>query len=205
MSIVRDIGIALPSLEARSFVTCSTGNQAPFGTGTTGNVAQSSDGAVGISGRIIDRLSELTRAYPVCEPFTLLESTKGSTAADRKVTLGVKLQHGDSSGGGDMADYSTGSQPSDKSYFSSARSTDHRSWDATFSTGGLRVSSAPSYYDIRAAKRYVRAVHIAYKNSVSTESTGDEGARLSGGIVFKGAESLPDNAVESWASTTTST
>lgn len=192
MSIVRDLGILLPSLEARPFVTCSTGNQAPFGTGTTANVVQSSDGAAGVSGRIIDRLSELVDRYPVAMPFTVLESTKGSTEADRKVTLGVKLQHGDSSGGGDMADYSTGSQPSDKSYFSTARTTDMKQWDGTFSTGGMRVASAPAYYDLRAAKRFIRGVHIASKNRVTTESSGDEGARVSGGIAFLGGEQIAD-------------
>jgi hypothetical protein len=202
MSIIRDLGVILPSLEERPFVTCSTGNQAPFGTGTTGNVVQSSQGAEGIAGRVIDRLSDLyTKDLPlVAAPFTHLYSSRGSTAADRKITLGVKLQHGDSSGGGDMADYSTQAQPDDKNFFSTARTTEMIAW----STGALRLMSNASYYDLRAAKRFIRAVHYGSKNAGTTESTGDEGARFSGGIAFLGGNT-PKIDAETAGSTSTST
>lgn len=217
MAIVNELGFSVVSLEERLFITCSTAQVANSGnpflsTGaSTGNAAPSSDAAVGISGRIIDRLSaQLTPRFTVAWPFTELNSTRGSTEANRQVSVGVKLQHGDSSGGGDMADYSTGSQPDNKVYFTTARTSDMAAWstgesDGGGSTGPFRGASAPAYYDLRGAKRYIRAVHIASKNRVTTESSGDEQARISGGITFVGGDQLPMRADFGYASTSTST
>lgn len=206
MSITRDLGITVPSLEDRLFVTCSTGSQGIAGAGSTTNVVQSSDAANGVNGRIIDRLATLATARQmVAVPFTQLQSTRGSTEADRMHTVGVKLQHGDSSGGGDMADYSTQSQPATRTYFTTARTSDMASWDTTGSTGALRLTSDAAVYDLRAAKRFIRAVHIATKNRATTESSGDEGARISGGIVFLGGQLTPQPTDRGYSSTTTTT
>lgn len=207
MSIVNELGFVIPSLEDRLFVTCSTGSQGIAGAGSTTNVVQSSAAAAGATtGRIIDRLGDqLTQRFTVAMPFTLLQSTRGSTEADRLHTVGVKLQHGDSSGGGDMADYSTGSQPDTRNFFTTARSSDMASWDSAGSTGAFRGMSNPAYYDLRAAKRYIRVAHIASKNRVTTESSGDEGSRLSGGILFIGAERLPQGTDVGFSSTSTTT
>lgn len=197
MSIIRDLGITLPSLEEFSALFGgSTGSQA---LGTTGYATTS---VSAINGRVIDRLSDLyTKDVPlVAVPVTHLFSSRGSTSPDRLLTLTVKLQHGDSSGGGDMADYSTQAQPADKNYFSSARTTDMTSW----SSGPARLFSNASYYDLRAAKRYIRAVHGAVKNTVTTESTGDEGARISGVITFLG-NATPTPSYRGVGSTSTST
>lgn len=202
MSIIRDLVLTIPSLEERSFVTCSTGNQAPFSGGTTANIVQSSDGAVGIAGRVIDRLTDLTKDLTlVASPATYLYSTRGSTEADRKLVLGAFLQHGDSSGGGDMAVYSSGSQSDDNVFHTSARTTDHGGW----TTGSnLRYASHQSYYDLRTAKRFIRAMHTAVKNKVTTESSGDEGARIGGTISFIGG-STPKIELRGAGSTSTST
>jgi hypothetical protein len=207
MSIIRDLGLTLPSLEERFFVTCSTGTGS-WGA-TTGTVVLGASGAAGISGRIFDRTAHLLTGYMVAMPFTHLYSSRGSTAPDRKITLGVKLQHGDSSGGGDMADYSTQSQPADKIYFgATARTTEYQNWTTDDldenSTGPVRLASGPSYYDVRAAKRFLRAVHFATKDANTTESTGDEGARLSGGVTFIGGDT-PQHSVKSPLSSSTST
>ena len=212
MSIVRDLGFTVRSLEDRGFITCSTGQIAGSGgffstMASTANLVASTDGAVGISGAIIDRLGDLlghTR-FTVAMPTTFFHSTRGSTGADRKISLGVKLQHGDSSGGGDLADFSTGSQPTDKVYFSTARTTDMANWDTTGSSGGARLSSPSAYYDIRAAKRFIRAVHLVYKANATTESTGDEGGRISGSITFLGGDLLPMVAGATNYSATSST
>lgn len=205
MSIIRDLGYTVPSLDdTLCLFGGSTGNQ--LGVGTTAALAISTAPESGVNGRIVDRLASLfTKDLPlVAVPATLIYSSRGSTAADRKLTLGVKLQHGDSSGGGDMADYSTQSQPADKSYFSTARSSDAQIWDSTGSTGPFRGQSGPAYYDLRAAKRFIRAVHYATKNSVTTESTGDEGAKLSGVITFLGG-GTPQAAIKDYTGTSTTT
>lgn len=199
MSIVRDLGITLQALDDQSVVTCSTANQNQT---STGNVTQSSTAANGLNGRIIDRLGDfLVSRYPAAFIAAYLYTTRGSTEADRKLTLGVKLQHGDSSGGGDMADYSTGQQPADQTLFSTARTTDMVAW----TTGTMRAQSNPGYYDLRAAKRFVRSVVTASKNKATTESSGDESFRVGGSITFVGGDMVPQNAYTGAGSTTTST
>src|SRR5690349_6416616 len=90
----------VPGVSAQQKVfTCSTGDGAS---------------AAAINGREIDRLGlGGGRIYESAEPFIHVYTTVGSTAADQKVTLSIKLQHSDSSGGGDMADYSTGMTAAD--------------------------------------------------------------------------------------------
>lgn len=199
MSLVRDMAFILVSPE-RPFVTCSTGDQVI--KAATGDVVQSSNGANGVAGRIVDRLGDmLSQRYQVVMLSANLSATRGSTEADRKLTLGVKLQHGDSSGGGDMADYSTGSQPVTDTFFTSARTTPESNW----STGPFYANSEPAYYDLRAAKRFIRPAVIATKNKVTTESSGDEGARISAVMSFMAAEQLPPNPWTSQGSTSTST
>jgi hypothetical protein len=201
MSIVRDIGYTLQALDVTSVVTCSTANQT---LASTANVVQSSAAfAVGVNGRIIDRLSEpfLTQRFTVAMPSAKLRASRGSTETDRYLSLGIKLQHGASSGGGDMADYSTGSQPADAVFFTTAQTTPMYSW----STGGIYAQTKPAYYDLRGANRYIRAVVFPKKDKVTTESSGDEGMTVTADICFLGADSLPINAWTSAGSTTTST
>jgi len=201
MSIVRDLGLTLQAVEDTAVITCSTAS-APFAS--TGYFAAASTWAspASINGRLIDRLGDrLTQNYPVAMPAAYLYSTKGSTEVDRKLSLGIKLQHGDSSGGGDLADYSTGSIQDDAVFFSTARTTDMAAW----TTGTLRGTTKPTYYDLRAAKRYIRTVVTASKNRVTTETSGDEAFHVGGVITFLGADSLPANAWTSAGSTSTST
>jgi hypothetical protein len=190
MSIVRDLPITLVGLEERSFQTCSTGAQVFASTANQLMVAAL--GTITANGRIIDRLYDLPASYSVASPVATLASTRGSTEADRRLTLGVKLQHGDSSGGGDMADYSTQFTPDDRNFFSTVRTSDYANWDASRSTGPFYGQSNPAYYDVRAAKRYIRMVGTYGKNKVTTESSGDEGARAGGVITFLGGDFVKD-------------
>ncbi len=203
MAIVRDIPFAMVALEDTIFVTCSALMSTAASTAAKGmlSVDSTADAIVAAGsettafGRVIDRLlPPIGTLYQVAAPSAWLHSTRGSTAADRKLTIGVKLQHGDSSGGGDMADYSTGNQPADRQYFSSARSTDHASWDATLSTGEVYAASNPCYYDLRAAKRFLRVAVPVFKNAVTTESSGDEQSRVGAVLTFMGGAELPQNA-----------
>ena len=76
-----------------------------------------------------------------------------STAGASRVSLDVVVQSGNSSGGGDMANYSTEELPSSaQNYFSTAMSTSHPSW----STGTIRTQYSPEPITLLGTKRYVR-------------------------------------------------
>lgn len=218
MSLVRDLGITLPAMADTVFVTCSniistgaasTTPNIRFNTTADAIACPTGGTYVTANGRIIDRLLQpLGTAFNVAMPSARWYSSLGSTEANRMIGIGVKLQHGDSSGGGDMADYSpsTGGIPEDRAYFSTARSTDHACWDATLSTGVLYAASNPAYYDLRGAKRYIRTVVRVTKNRVTTETSGDELARVGAQVTFLSGAYLPIPAdVSSPFSTSTST
>lgn len=214
MSIVRDIPFTLNALEDTILITCSALMSTAGSTAAKGmlSVQTTADALVATAettafGRIIDRTAfPIGTRYQVAAPAAYLHSTRGTTDADAKVTIGVKLQHGDSSGGGDMADYSTGNQPDDRQFFSTARSTAHASWDATLSTGEFYGVSNPAYYDLRGAKQYLRVAVPVSKNSQTTESTGFEQSRVGATLTFLGGANLPQaDDVTSAFSTSTST
>lgn len=211
--LIRDLPFTVNAMQEQVLVTCSAiystaGSTSPrglVGAGTTADAIVSAGAETTAYGRIIDRLRQPIGAmYAGLVAGAWLHSTRGSTEADRKVTIGVKLQHGDSSGGGDMADYSTGSQQDDRVFFSSARSTDHVSWDATESTGELYAASHATYYDLRAAKRYIRVAVPVYKNRVTTESSGDEQARVGASVTFVAGDRIPQR-VDTYSPFSTST
>lgn len=224
MGLVRDIPFTLIAIPDRLLATCaalvttgSTGVVTPIADTSadavisTGDLGAISDGVFAgmgtANGTIIDRLRQpLGTHYEACVVGAWIASTRGSTEADRKLAVGLKLQHGDSSGGGDMADYSTGSQPSDRQYFSTARTSDMAQWDASESTGPVYAVSDPGYYDLRVAKQYLRVVGRYGKNKVTTESSGDEQSRAGATITFLSGRNVPANADTTGPySTTTST
>ena len=201
--LVRDIPFTMNALNEVIFITCSapmstagsTAGQGMLGVATTASAIASAGAETTAYGRVIDRLRQpVGTQYAAAAISSWLHSTRGSTEADAKLTIGVKLQHGDSSGGGDMADFSTGSQPAARNYFSSARSTTHLSWDATESTGEVYAMSNPGVYDIRSAKRYIRVAVPVEKNKVTTESSGFEQARLGAAITFLAGQNTPTAA-----------
>lgn len=205
MSIVRDMGPTLNAMKEIQLITCSTGVQT---LASTVDALQSTTfAATGNAGRIIDRLGDmiLKTRYQVAMPAAQIYATRGSTETDRKLTLSIKLQHGDSSGGGDMADYSTGTHyEADQSFFTTAQTTPMASW----STGPFYGQTNPAYYDLRAAKRFIRSVVFASKDKVTTESSGDEGARVSASIQLLGGDFPVPQSGASWTgagSTSTST
>ncbi len=146
----------------RTVYTCSTGDVA--------------SGAA-INGVVFDRLG-LVSSVAVArrfgkndygfnvQPFCWVWTTVGSTQINRTLQIDVKLQHGDSSGGGDMADYSTQDQPATSVLWNGAMTTDMQNW----STGVSIHGSNPCDYELTGAKRYIRAVGIVTKvgNSTST-------------------------------------
>jgi hypothetical protein len=203
MALVRDFPFTMNALQDTILVTCSAimstaGSTSPKGmlsVESTAGAAVSAGSETTAFGRIIDRTRfPIGARYQFAVVGSWLHSTRGSTEADRNLSIGVKIQHGDSSGGGDMADLSTGAQPATREYFSTARSTDHASWDATESTGEIYAASNPGVYDLRPAKRYIRVAVPVAKNRVTTESSGDEQARLGATITFLEGDVLPQIA-----------
>ncbi len=169
---------ALDTLTANVVFTCSTGNYA--------------SGAA-INGKVVDRLG-LVAAVPsaalgvrdrclVAEPFIYAIQHAGSTSAARNVSLDIKLQHGDSSGGGDMADYSTGAQPATANFYHSGLTTDMKNW----TTGLVAGYSNPCHYELTGAKRYIRAVGAVTKFGVSTSTVApsEDAVGVAMGINFR--------------------
>jgi hypothetical protein len=199
MSLLRDFPFTVHALKDTIFVTSTAASTSPTGMlsveSTAGALAAGGGETTGF-GRVVDRLRfpQGGAKYDVALVGAWLQSTRGSTEANRRLSIGARLQHGDSSGGGDMADYSTGSTPASRNYFSTARSTDHASWDATESTGEVVALANPGYYDIRAAKQFVRVAVTVGKNRVTTESSGDEQARVGADITFCVGDRLPQLA-----------
>lgn len=167
-------------------------------TCSTGDVAS----GAAINGRVIDRLGlGRNRIFEFAEPFIHAYTTVGSTAADQRVTLSIKLQHGDSSGGGDMADYSTGMQEPDLNFRTTAESTAFQNWST-----GAQFYGHDSEYNVIAAKRYIRPVGVFTRNgsSTSTAAGSIDNAYVTLGVRFSGPE---HSYSQSWVgnSTTTST
>lgn len=186
--INRNIGIVVPGVAVPQKVfTCSTGDVL--------------SGAA-ITGRIIDRLGlGSNRIFGTAEVGINAYTTVGSTDAIKKVALSVKLQHGDSSGGGDMADYSTGMQNDDQNFFTSADTTTLQNW----STGVLHLNHQ-SWYEITAAKRYIRAVGYLTKGGPSTSTAAGSIDHVWANLVMRlgGADHNPSVSSTS-TSTSTST
>ena len=174
-------------------------------TCSSGDVAS----GAAINGRVIDRLglvfatagavalSPRDKPYTV-EPFCFA-SVPGSTSTLKNVSLDIKLQHGDSSGGGDMADYTTQDQPVTANYFNAAMTTDMVNW----TTGSFIVHSNPAQYELTGAKRFIRAVGVVTKFGVST-STATDGTPVVLGLNFREFTYANPATVSTSSSTSTS-
>lgn len=196
MAVIRDVALTVNALDTLVIATCADLLSTAGSTTPVPNKLHATADAVITAcaettafGRTIDRLGpELNNMiHVVAMPQASAYASRGSTEADRKFTIAVRIQHGDSSGGGDMTDYSTQNVPATRQYFSTARVSDQANWDTGYSSGPLQAISNPAYYDLRAAKRYIRVAVPVLKNRVTTESSGDEHARLNANIVFLGA------------------
>jgi len=90
-----------------------------------------------------------------------------STAGGSRIGLNLTMQHGNSSGGGDMAGLSTDQMPTGvQNYRSTAMSTDHNSW----STGTIRMQYSPEALSLREAKRYVRVQGTVNRIGIATST-----------------------------------
>lgn len=154
--------------------TCSTGDTASASTGYSD---------------ILDRLALGSDGPGIyCVPVVYAYTTVGSTQADKQMKVNVKLQHGASSGGGDMADWSTGAQPATRTYFSTVMSTDMQNW--TTGVSGQKFHSNPCAYDLVGANRFVRIAYQFIKNGYTTSTAAGSLDRLyvGGEVAFGQAE-----------------
>ena len=173
--INRNIGRVVPGLTVeQKLFTCSTGDVL--------------SGAA-INWKVIDRLGLGAKyQFRAVTPFIHVYSTVGSTAADQKVALDIKLQHGDSSGGGDMADFTTGMQPSSRTFLTTAMTTPMQNWST-----GLFSFDHGGEYELTAAKRYIRAVGTWTRGgSATSTAAGSIDTQYAWmGLAFKEADNSP--------------
>lgn len=203
--ITRGRGRFVPTLERQVVYGCSTGDSSGWaGADMTGlgTVLVASGGA------IVD-LKAYPERYAMAEPYLQVYSTIGTTEQSKKLKIEVRLQHGASSAGGDMADLSTGSTgswPQPRTLFSTAQTTTMSSW----STSPIMVASNPGAYDLGGANRYLRLVgNITYGTSGYATSTSTAGSvdnfYVTGGIRLGNGSNEPSAVDACSTSTSTST
>ena len=149
--MLRITPLIIHSKEAVIVPDCATGGDA-----TSGGV---------LVGAIVDRLAlgaAFTHAIP---SFTGQYPGTTSTQGARYITLLTKMRHGDSSGGGDLADMSTGLIPDPMPFYTSqGESTDWKGW----STGLQRMQFSHKAYPLMGAKRFLAPAVIVQRIGATT-------------------------------------
>jgi len=164
---------------------------------------------VALNGAIVDRLGLGGSAYPiqvrkddralVAAPFAFVFSSAFTTAASRQVVIDCQLQHGDSSGGGDMANLSTQDAATSRTYWTTAHTTDMLNW----TTGAQYLHSNVSDYALDGAKRFLRPVTIVTKTYNSTVSDGTDQLKVVQGINFGEFTYAPPTVLSGTTATST--
>lgn len=207
--ISRSVSKVLLAQEQRFVTACGASTEYLFTTAAAINASCAAVSSGGIPGIVIDRKGiGMGALFLTAEPYAYIRTCRGSTAADKRLTLGIRLEHGDSSGGGDMAEYSTGSQPATRNFFTTAETTEY----SALTTGSLSntlngIVSLPARYDLSGAKRFIRTiVHVGYPAKATTESTGYDPMQVGAMIAFRDADETPfDTNSTGPGSTSTST
>jgi len=119
------------------------------------------------NGSVIDRLA-LGQAFSHAQPFVFGEglSNTGSTGGQKRVLLDVFLKHGDSSGGGDLAEVDTGLRTAQQVNFSTAGTTG----EYTYTTGTIRVQHSANPYPLLGLKRWIAPAAIVERAGVVTST-----------------------------------
>jgi hypothetical protein len=160
-------------------VPAFTGVSVVFPVNSTGEIAS----GAAINGEVVDRLGQVFASTPqvgksdfaqVAKPFAWAWTTVGSTEANQQVLIDCKLQHGDSSGGGDMADLSTQENAVQRVYYSTAYSSVFLAW----STAAKRMHSNVSDYQISSAKRFLRPVTTVTIGFAATSTVAGAGSLI---------------------------
>ena len=179
MSITRDLPLPVRGFVSTTVsVTSSTGGDTVSGTA--------------INGDVIDTRA-LGAKYMEVKPL-VVGSGYSSTMVDRKLALAVKLQSGDSSGGGDMADVSTGSQAADTIFGTTFHTTDFVTW-----TTGAQKFYAPAgdgTYSLRQTDGpYVRMVVTPTFSGQATATAAAQLLTLQGVMLFSAGDAQPPDGL----------
>jgi hypothetical protein len=136
------------------------------------------------NGSVVDRY-QLPGAFTHVQPFII--GTYGgttSTTGGRWRSVLAKVRHGDSSGGGDLADFNTA--PSAQVYFTTGgESTDYKQW----TTGVVRVGYSPVPQPLLGAKRFVAVGFAVTGPGAATSTTAIQGiSNVAAGLTFLRAD-----------------
>lgn len=140
-----------------------------------------------ISGSIVDRL-QMAREFEYGQPVVMgtgLSNT--STGGIKHAKLDVYLRHGDSSGGGDQAEISTGLRVAQQPVFNTGLTTDEKAW----TTGSVRVQHSGAAYDLRGVKRWLSAAAIVTRAGVTTATAAGNLLTVGLGLNLIGADDEP--------------
>jgi len=121
-----------------------------------------------LTGGVVDRI-QLGRAYSHAQPFLIgdgLSNTSTGGAKSRKVDL--FLVHGDSSGGGDLAEIDTGLRVAQQQVYNTGLTTDEK----VYTTGTIRVQHSGVAYSLIGAKRFIAPAAIVTGPGVTTSTAG---------------------------------
>lgn len=115
-------------------------------------------------GSIIDRL-QLARRFTHAEPFIIGSGLSNTdTGGGKSLKLDVFLKHGDSSGGGDLAEVDTGLRVAQQAVYNTGLTTDEKVW----TTGAIRVQHSGSAYALQGLKRWIAPSAIDTRVGVAT-------------------------------------
>lgn len=119
------------------------------------------------NGAVIDRLA-LGNHFTHAQPFLFGEglSNTGNTGGQKRVLLDVFLKHGDSSGGGDLAEVDTGLRTAQQVNYTTAGTTGEYAW----STGTVRVQHYANPYSLLGVKRFIAPSGIMERAGVVTST-----------------------------------
>lgn len=134
-----------------------------------------------ITGGVIDRLS-LGRHYSYAAPFVIGTLTGNtSTTGGHTAKIDIFLKHGDSSGGGDLAEISTGLRVAQQQFYNTGElTTDYKAW----TTADISVQHTGTYYHLLGCKRWLAPAAIITRPGLSTNTQGNTSVTVSLGTVM---------------------
>lgn len=141
-----------------------------------------------ITGGIIDRQA-LARGFSHCQPFLMGQLASGSsTAGVKNAKLDIYLAHGDSSGGGDLAEIDTGLRVAQQKVYNTGElTTDYK----TYRTDAVPIQHTGVAYSLKGVKRYIAPVGVVTRLGVSTATTGAADCLGVLGVVMLRADNEP--------------
>ena len=155
----------------------------------TGDCATGFDSTSGgtFDGSVVDRLA-MGRSFTHAQPFIVgsgLSNT--STGGIKHVKLDVLLKHGDSSGGGDLAEVDTGLRVVQQPVYNTGLTTDEKVW----TTGTVRVQHSGVPYALQGLKRWIAPSAIVTRAGVTTATGSGNDLNVSLGVNLLQADESP--------------